>query len=105
MILFTVDVHNISLIPSDDPLTIREGTQEEFQCVVNSNAVPAPTITWYLDSTNITYMAGTNTTYISLKVTSTDNNKMLLCRASNNDKTSKTANTTLNVERKSTNFS
>ena len=60
----TVDVHNVSLVPSDNPLTIWEGTQIEVQCVVNSNAVPTPTITWYLGSTNITSTASINKTSI-----------------------------------------
>lgn len=95
---FTVNVRNVSLIPSDNPLAIKEGTQREVRCVVNSNAVPAPTITWYLGSTNITYVAGTDTTFITLTGTRTDNMKTLQCRAINNNKSPKTASTTLNVE-------
>nr|XP_034300633.1 B-cell receptor CD22 [Crassostrea gigas] len=94
----TVDVHNVSLIPNDNPLTIREGIQKVVQCVVNRNAVPAPTITWYLGSTDITNRAGTNTTSITLTGNKTDNNKMLHCRATNNNKPPKTLSTTLNVE-------
>lgn len=93
----TVDVHNVSLIPNDNPLTIREGNQTEVRCVVNSNALPAPTITWYLGSTDITNIAGTDTTSITITGNRMNNTNMLICRAENNNKT-KTANTTLNVE-------
>lgn len=95
----TVDVHNVSLIPDDNPLTIREGIQKVVQCVVNSNAVPAPTITWYLGSTDITSRAGTSTTSITLTGNRMDNKKQLQCKATNNHKPlSKTFNTTINVE-------
>lgn len=87
------------MIPSANPLTIQEDTQLEVRCVVNSNAAPAPTITWYLESANITSIAVTNTTFITLTGNRTNNNKTLQCRATNNNnKPPKTANTTLNVE-------
>lgn len=95
---FTVDVYNVSLIPCDNLLAFREGSQREFRCLVNSNAVPAPTITWYLGSTDITSRAGTDTTSITLTGNRIDNMKTLQCRATNNNKPSKSANTTLNVE-------
>lgn len=95
----TVDVFNVSLIPIDNPLTIREGTQKNVRCIVNSNAAPAPTITWYLGSTDITSRAGTNASSITLMGNRTDNTKTLQCRATNNNnKPPKTARTTLNVE-------
>lgn len=94
----TVDVFNVSLIPSDNPLTIREGTQKNVRCIVNSNAAPAPTITWYLGSPDITSRAGTNASSITLIGNRTDNGKTLECRASNDNKPLKTARTTLNVE-------
>lgn len=96
--LYTVDVHNISISPSDNPLTFRESSQMEFRCVVNSNAVPAPNITWYLGSTDITSRAGTNTTSITITGYRIDNMKTLQCRATNNNKLPKTASTVLNIE-------
>lgn len=96
--LFTVDIHNVSLIPSTKPLTIQEGTQLVVGCVVDSNAAPAPTITWNLGSANITSIAVTNTTFITLTGNRTNNNKMLQCKATNNNKPPKIASTTLNVE-------
>lgn len=95
---FTVDVYNVSFVPSANPLTLREGTQVEVLCVVNSNAIPAPTINWYLESTDITNIAGSNTTFITLTGNRTYNTKLLQCRAKNNNKPSKTASTKLNVE-------
>lgn len=93
-----VDVNNVSMIPTDNPLTIREGTQREVRCVVNSNAVPAPIISWYLDSKDITSRAGTDTTSIIITGNRTDNTKMIECRATNNNKFPKTASTILNIE-------
>lgn len=98
MFLYTVEVYNVSISPSDNPLTIRESTQMKVRCLVNSNAVPAPNITWYLGSTDITYMAGTDITSINITGNRTDNTKTLECRASNSNKPPQTANTTLNVE-------
>lgn len=86
------------MIRDDNSSTIREEKQKEFLCVVNSNAYPVPNITWYLGSTDITYLAGTHTTSISIKGNRTDNDKTLECRASNNNKPAKTAKTTLNIE-------
>lgn len=93
----TVDVQNVSLIPSDNPFTIREGTQRIVRCVVNQNAVPPPTITWYLESTDIT-IADTDNTNFTITGNKADNTKILQCRAANNNKPEKTASTTLNVE-------
>ena len=94
----TVDVHNVSLIPSDNPLTLAEGVQKMVRCVVNINAVPAPTITWYLGSTDIKNMAGTDVSVIIITGNRNHNNKTLECKATNNNKPSKTDATTLNVE-------
>lgn len=88
------------MLSSDNPLTLREGKRREVRCVVNSNAVPAPTITWYLGSTNITSIAGTDTTSITLMGDRADNTKTLQCRATNNNKPQRIASTVLNVERK-----
>lgn len=86
------------MIPSDNPLTVREGIQKVIQCVVNSDADPAPTITWYLGSSDITSRAGTDTTSITLTGNRTDSGKTLQCRATNDNKPPKIGNTTLNVE-------
>lgn len=86
------------MLSSDNPLILREGKRREVRCVVNSNAVPAPTITWYLGSTNITSIAGTDTTSITLMGSRADNAKTLQCRATNNNKPQKIASTVLNVE-------
>lgn len=96
--MYTVEVLNISLSPSDNPLTMRESSQKIFQCEVNSNAVPVPIITWYLGSTNISSMAETHSTNITITGNRKDNKKMLECRATNNKKPPKSANTTLNIE-------
>ncbi|XP_078331736.1 hemicentin-1-like isoform X3 [Crassostrea virginica] len=93
-----VDVHNVSLIPSDNPMTLAEGVYYMVRCVVNSNAVPAPTITWYMGSTDITNMAGSNASSIIITVNREHNNRTLECKATNNNKPSKTGATTLNVE-------
>lgn len=79
-------------------MTIREGTQISIQCAINSNAVPAPNITWYLGFTDITKRAGAVISYITIKGNRTDNTKTLQCTATNNNKPPKTASTTLNVE-------
>lgn len=93
-----VAVHNVSLIPSDNPLTINEGNREKVRCVVNSNAAPAPNITWYLESRDITSRVGTDTTSITLTGNRTDSKKTLKCRATNNNNPLMTASLTLNVE-------
>lgn len=93
-----VDVNNVSMIPADNPLIVREGAQKEVRCVVNSNAFPAPNINWYLDSTDITSRAGTDTTSIIITGNRTYNTKMIECRATNNKKIPKTASTILNIE-------
>lgn len=86
------------MIPNVSLLIIKEGTEKEVRCEVNSDAVPAPTITWYVGSANITSMAKTDTTSITVTGNRTDNTKTLQCRATNNNKPPKTASTTLNVE-------
>ena len=91
-------MHNVSLIPSDNPMTLAEGVKKMVRCVVNSNAVPAPTITWYLGSTDITNMAGSNASSIIITMNREHNIKTLACKATNNNKPSKTVATTLNVE-------
>lgn len=96
-IFYTVEVYNVSISPGDNPLTIRESSQMEVRCLVNSNAVPAPNITWHLGSRDITNRAGTAATYMNISGNRTDNGKILECRASNN-KRPKTASTTINVE-------
>nr|XP_022344647.1 hemicentin-1-like [Crassostrea virginica] len=93
-----VDVHNVSLVPSDSPLTLVEGTWIEIRCVVNSNAVPAPIITWYLGSKEITGTTSNNTSSITITGKREDNRRTLQCRATNNNKPPKTVDTTLNVE-------
>ncbi|XP_052691152.1 kin of IRRE-like protein 1 [Crassostrea angulata] len=93
-----IDVHNVSLIPSDKPLTISEHKLIEVLCEVNRNAFPAPLITWYLDSTIITAIEGSHETSITLVGNRTDNMKTLLCTASNMNKRTVNASTTLNVE-------
>lgn len=93
----TVDVQNVSLFPNENPFTISEGTQKVVRCVVNENAVPPPTITWYLQSTIIT-IADTDKTNYTITGNRADNTKTLQCRAANNGNTGKTASTTLNVE-------
>nr|XP_034303739.1 titin-like isoform X4 [Crassostrea gigas] len=98
MLKIAIDVHNVSFIPSDNPMTIREGTQITIQCAINRNAVPAPNITWYLGFTDITKTAKAVKSYITITGNRTDNTKTLECRATNNEKPSKTASTTLNVE-------
>lgn len=86
------------MIPSADPFTIKEGNTIEFECVVNSNAVPTPVFTWYLGSTNSKERTGTNTNFINITANKKDNTKTLMCNATNNNNTAKTAATTLNVE-------
>lgn len=72
---------------------------KEVLCAVNSNAVPAPTINWYLESTDITTMAGINKAYIVITGKRLNNKKILQCRATNNNiKPQMAANTTLNIE-------
>lgn len=90
---FTVHIYKVSLIPNDNPLTLREGTRRDVLCVVY--AVPVPTISW--DPADITSIARTNTTSITLTGDSTYKTKTLQCIAPNNNKPPKTANTTLNV--------
>ena len=98
MLNITVDVHNVSLIPTANPLKLVEGTQIEVQCVVNSNAVPPPTITWYLGSKEITGTTSNSTSSITITGKREDNRRTLQCRATNNNKPPKTVVKTLNVE-------
>lgn len=100
MVLFmhTVEVHNISISPNDNPLTMRERSQKQLECNVNSNALPVPKITWYLESTNISSTVITHNTTITITGKRIDNNKILECRATNNNKLPMSANTTLNIE-------
>eukprot|EP00477_Mikrocytos_mackini_P003186 GAHX01003932.1.p1 GENE.GAHX01003932.1~~GAHX01003932.1.p1 ORF type:complete len:444 (-),score=28.71 GAHX01003932.1:64-1395(-) len=93
-----IDVYNISLIPSQTTLTIGEGTQMEVHCVINRNAAPPPTITWYLGSTDITSLAGSDTTSILITGKRIDNTENLTCFASNNNKEAKSAAIKLNVQ-------
>lgn len=81
------------MIPSANQLTIREGIMIEVRCEANSNAFPVPTIAWYLDSIFIT-----NTDVYMKTGNKEDNQKTLECKASNNNKTEKSANTKLNIE-------
>lgn len=85
------------MIPPDNPLTLTRGVQREVRCVVNKNAVPPATFTWYLGPTDITSKARRNTSVIDIIGNEMDNSKTLECRATNNNKT-KSANTRLNVE-------
>lgn len=98
LICYTVDVYNISLIPNEKSLTIREGNEQLIRCKVNSNAVPSPTFNWYLGSENITSKAGNMASSITITGNRTDNAKTLKCEAKNNEKLPKKASTTLNVE-------
>lgn len=98
ILIFLVDVHNVCLVPSDNPLTISECNDIEVQCKVNSNAFPAPVITWYLGSTVITIIEGSHETSITLVGNRTDNKKPLQCKASSIYKEPMETNTTLNVE-------
>lgn len=93
-----VDVYNVSLSPVDNPLNITENDERLVKCVVNSNADPVPTITWYLGSTNITSKARANTNFINITGNRNDTDKNLQCRATNSNKTPKTASTVLNVQ-------
>lgn len=72
--------------------------KQVVKCVVNSNATPAPNITWYLESTNI--QSSTLTFSSTLDITGERNNtaKVLKCTATNNKKKIMTANTTLSIE-------
>lgn len=87
----------MSLFPSDNPLIIREGTHLVIECVVNGNAAPTPTITWYLGSSDITNTAGNNTSFINITGRREDNMKTIQCRATNT-KEPNNASTTLIVE-------
>lgn len=96
--LYTVDVYNVSLVPSDKPLTIRENNTEEVRCEVNSNAIPTPTITWYMGSTNITGLAGKDQVSIDITGKRSDNGKTLECRARNTNIEPLIASVELNVQ-------
>uniref|UniRef100_A0A8W8P1S0 Uncharacterized protein n=1 Tax=Magallana gigas TaxID=29159 RepID=A0A8W8P1S0_MAGGI len=75
-----------------------EGNQISVRCAVNSNAFPAPTLTWHRGSTDVTKRTGAFIYDITITGDRTDNTKTLECRATNNNKPPKTASTTLNVE-------
>lgn len=96
--MFLVDVHNVSLSPMDNPLTIKEGQQIPIMCIVNSNADPLPTILWYLISSNTNTIVETNSASLNLTGNRADNKKTLQCKASNGKKPEKTTSTTLNVK-------
>lgn len=72
--------------------------KQEVQCVVNSNATPAPNITWYLESTNIQSSMFTFSSTVDITGERNNTAKVLKCTATNNKKTFKTANTTLSIE-------
>ena len=94
-----VSVHNVSLIPSDNKLTIREGSMKEVQCEVNRNAYPAPGFFWYVASIQIVNAFNTGyRTSVTITGNKVDNQKTLQCRATNNNNPPKTATTTLNIE-------
>lgn len=94
----TADVKDVSLIPGLNPLILREGKPIVVKCEVNSDAIPAPSITWLLGTTEIPSIDRTNTTFISITGNRTDNTKTLECSATNNNKPPKKASTTLSVE-------
>ena len=94
----TVDVTNVSLIPTDNPLILVENTYKEVKCLVNSNVNPAPTLVWYLDSTIITSVKNAVNSTINITRTKEDNMKMLRCSAANNNKPPLSTNTTLKIE-------
>lgn len=96
---FNIAVHNISLMPNSNLVPIIEGKKEQFKCEVNKNAAPDPVITWYLSNQKDTSIIARNTSIINITGNRTDNFKTLKCQATNNNnKTSKTAHTVLNVE-------
>lgn len=95
---FTVEVHNISLSPNNGQLTLRENLETEVMCEINNNAVPPPTITWFLGTKYISSTEGTYTTSINITGNREDNTQTLQCKATNNNKPPKTAVTTINVE-------
>lgn len=96
--LFTVRVHNVSLIPNNKTLTIQENKQTEIRCEVNRNAAPPPTITWLLGSTDITSTAGINKPTIIIMGNRTNDNAVLKCLASNNNNKPLIATTELNIQ-------
>lgn len=93
-----IEVHNISLSPNNGQLTLRENLEKEVMCEINNNAVPPPTITWFLGTKYINSTEGTYTTSINVTGNREDNTKTLQCKATNNNKPPKTAVTTINVE-------
>lgn len=92
-----IEVYNITISPNDNPLTMSEGSSRTLECEVNRNALPTPTITWYLGSTNISSTVETFNKTTTITGSRTDDNKTLECRATNNN-LPKSANTTLNIE-------
>lgn len=96
---YTVDVQNVSLIPSGNVLTIREGAEQIVECEVNRNAFPIPTLIWFLGSKNISIITGLYATNITIIGNKTENKKKLQCNATtNNGIPPKTASTILNIE-------
>lgn len=67
-------------------------------CEINDNAVPPPTITWFLGTTYISSTEGTYTTFINITGNREDNTKTLQCKATNNNKPPKNAVATINEE-------
>lgn len=96
-LIIAIDIKTVSLNPSNATLTINEGARIDVECSVNSDAVPVPAITWFLESTNISSTVEAYTTTIEITGKKADNLKTLKCKALNN-KVPKTALTTLNVE-------
>lgn len=96
---FAVDVKNVSLDPSKNILTIKEGTQRNISCEVNGDADPAPNITWFIGPANLISTAVyTRKSFIIVTGKREDNTKTLQCKASNNYRPPETANTILNIE-------
>lgn len=95
---FNVAVQNVSLLPHDNPLPIKEGIVINVKCEVNKNAAPPPVITWYIKNNDKTSIIGRNTTNIDFEGSRTDNFKTLECQATNNKGTPKMASTLLNIE-------
>ncbi|XP_062578047.1 uncharacterized protein LOC134239933, partial [Saccostrea cucullata] len=76
-----VFVHNLTIIPKDNPLTLTEGTKTTVTCSVNNNAYPPPTIQWYIGDTLVN-VTGRN---VELMAERHHDGKVLLCIATNNN--------------------
>ncbi|XP_062578050.1 uncharacterized protein LOC134239936 [Saccostrea cucullata] len=92
MLKIGVFVQNVTIIPVDSPLTLREETKLTVTCSVNNNAYPPPTIQWYIGDTLVN-MTGRN---VELIADRDIDGKVLLCIATNNNK-SLSASTVLNI--------